>query len=676
MKHTNRLANESSPYLLQHANNPVNWYPWNNEALAKAMEEDKPIILSIGYSSCHWCHVMERESFENEQIAQVMNEHFVCIKVDREERPDIDQIYMEALHAMGVNGGWPLNVFLTADEQPFYGGTYFPPQQWGSILIQIAKAYKEKRKELNESATLFTKVLQQSEHERYQMDQTLSLHKRSLKSMFQNLAKNLDSEKGGTKGAPKFPLPSIIEFLMRYYDLCFDKQALNHAVHTLRQMAYGGIYDQIGGGFSRYSVDAEWFAPHFEKMLYDNAQLISTYAEAYTLTGDLNFLQVVEESLNFASKEFLSGDGAFYSALDADSEGVEGKFYTWTYTELKELIPDDDFGYFQQYFGVTEVGNWEKGRNILYKTSDDDSFSEKHSLSFDEFDEKKALWKNLLLERRKTRVRPSLDDKVLSSWNGLMIKAFASAYMTTGRATYLAQAQQTARFIHEKMMKDEVLLHAYKNGKASIVGYLEDYAAVIQGYYTLYQAGFEKIWLHRAERLTEYVLKAFSDEENPLFFFTDKAASKLIARKKEVFDNVIPSSNSLMMSNLYHLGVILGRKEWVTKAQEMLNSVSGMMDKSIQDLTNWASIATMMIGRTAEVVIVGRKSPFMALELRQTYIPNKVVIASEKEDNTLELLKGRKAIKGKTTVYVCYDKSCQLPVHTPEDAVEIIRKME
>jgi uncharacterized protein YyaL (SSP411 family) len=657
---------------LQHAHNPVNWYPWGEEALTTAQEEQKPILVSIGYSACHWCHVMERESFENTQIAEVMNRHFVCIKIDREERPDLDQIYMEAVQVMGLPGGWPLNVFLMPDARPFYGGTYFPPQNWANLLLQIAKAFREHREQLEDSARGFTEAIGQSELGRFglpEVEQSV-IQPEQLQPWFAHLDQKFDHTHGGMDKAPKFPMPCIYTFMLRYFRQVGEESALTHLQKTLDEMAWGGIYDQIGGGFARYSVDAQWLVPHFEKMLYDNAQLITLYAEATLLMGAEPYRQVVRDSADFLLREMTSEEGGFFSALDADSEGEEGKFYIWTYEELKDLL-GDELPLFADYFQCTEAGNWEHGNNILHRKQSDEVFTKGQGLDEATWTEKVAAWKKTLMSVRSQRVRPGLDDKILASWNGWALKAMCDAFIATGDERFREAAARNAAFLTEKMTDAEGRLwHTYKDGKASLLAYLEDYAAAIQGMLAWYQVCFEEKWLRQAERWCEYVQEHFFDESEGLFFFTDRDGETLIARKKEVFDNVIPASNSVMAHNLYHLGVLLDRPAWQESARAMLGKVLPLLDREVQYLSHWAGLAAILPEPMAEVVMVGDEAVVMAHQLQQKgFYPNKVVLAAPTDHQSdLELLQGRTARDGKTTIYVCRQKACQLPVHTVEEA--------
>ena len=663
----NRLIDATSPYLLQHAYNPVNWYPWGEEALEKAKKEDKPILVSIGYSSCHWCHVMERESFENDSIAAIMNEHFIAIKVDREERPDVDQIYMDALQAMGQNGGWPLNVFLTSDQKPFYGGTYFPPQAWAKLLQQVARVYDEKRSEVEESAEQLTNAIATSEVVKYRLkDEDTEYSINSLDKMYDSMAQRFDKKRGGFNRAPKFPMPGQWLFLLRYYHLTDNQEALRQLEVTLNEIAYGGIYDQAGGGFARYSVDADWLVPHFEKMLYDNGQLVSLYAEAYTVTGNELYKQVVYQTIEWLEREMTNSMGGFYSALDADSEGEEGKFYVWSRAEIEEITGEDS-GLIIDYYNIREQGNWEEGKNILHRTMSDREFAAKKGIAPETLAEKVMNANTLLLKQRTQRVRPGLDDKALSGWNGLMLKGLVDAYVAFGEEKFLMLALNNAAFISDKMSEGHRLFRSYKEGKASIDGYLEDYAHVIDAFVALYQATFDEQWLTKAKELTDYTLQHFYDNSEKLFFYTDDSSEKLIARKKEVFDNVIPASNSQMAINLYWLGIIYDDADYQQKSRAMIGKVTSLLEGEPAYLYNWGILYSYLASPTAEVAIVGTNASNVRISFGEKYYPNKVVMGT-KQSSELPLLKGKVATGDQTTIYVCYNKTCKLPVTEVEGA--------
>jgi len=668
MEHTNRLIHESSPYLLQHAHNPVDWFPWGEAALQKAQQEQKPILVSIGYAACHWCHVMEHQSFEHEDIAGVMNEHFVCIKVDREERPDVDQIYMDAIHAMGIQGGWPLNVFLNSDAKPFYGGTYFPPQQWVKVLTNIAAAYQNNREELDHSAEQFAEHLNASELQRFGLEKSeTDFTPKDFLLLYYNLSLRFDKERGGLGQAPKFPMPINYFFLLRYYQYTQQTAALEQAVLTLQEMAYGGIYDQAGGGFARYSVDADWLVPHFEKMLYDNGQLISLYAEAYAVTQNTLFKEVVYETIAFIKQELTSPENGFYSSLDADSEGEEGKFYVFSQEELQTILGEDE-PLFSAYYNITAEGNWEHGNNILHRKISDEAFAAQHHLSLPGLQQQVARWKEKIMAVRSQRIRPGLDDKILTSWNALMLKGLTDAYKVFGEAQFLELAIQNAEFLQNNLRHEEGLYHNYKNGKATIAGFLEDYALVIKAYIGLYEVTFEEKWLTEARRLTDYVLSNFWDTEEQFFYFTDQKGEKLIARKKEVLDNVIPASNSVMATNLHFLSLFFDEPHYMELSDIMLSKVKPLAVKEPSHLTNWASLYFLKLKPTAEIAIVGEKAETYRAELSRHYFPNAVLMGTTTESD-LPLLLDREPLYEETTIFVCYNKACQLPVHSVAEAL-------
>ena len=652
----NRLIHSTSPYLLQHAYNPVDWYEWGSEALTKAKSEDKPILVSIGYSSCHWCHVMERESFEIEDIAHIMNEHFVCIKVDREERPDIDHIYMEAVQAMGMNGGWPLNVFLTPDQKPFYGGTYFPPQNWAQILLQLNKAFQQKRSEINSSADGLIQHLNTSDLQRFTKEPELEKFKQeSLDGMFKILSSRFDKTWGGIEKAPKFVMPTIWLFLLRYYSLTKNNEALHLVTHTLKKMSQGGLYDQIGGGFSRYSVDGEWFAPHFEKMLYDNAQLLSLYSEAYSVTKEDSFKTVVDETTEWLQREMTHPEGGFFSALDADSEGVEGKFYTWTFDELKVI--GDDIQLVEGYYQVTQSGNWEHGRNILHRK--DDSIP---SARIEEI-------KGKLLKAREQRIRPGLDDKILTGWNAMMVQGLVDAYKAFDDYQFLELALKNISFLEANIIHEGKVYRAYKNKHSTTEGFLEDYAFLIQAYTSLYQVTFKEKWLKKAEQWTDYVMEYFYDEAEGYFHFASSSAEQLVAKKKEVFDNVIPASNSVMARNLFRLGILLERNDWKKLATDMCSRLTSITASEPGNMSNWGILFSEITHELAEVVIVGADAEKIRKELHQHYLPFALTLGT-KTKSDLPLMEGRETKTGNTMIYVCFNKTCKLPVTTVKEALD------
>lgn len=659
----NRLYNATSPYLLQHADNPVDWYPWGEEALKRAKEEDKPILLSIGYSSCHWCHVMAHESFEDTAVARVMNANFINIKLDREERPDIDQIYMDAVQAMGLNGGWPLNVFITPDQKPFYGGTYFPKERWLDMLDAITTAFTENREKLDESADNFAKAISASEVEKYGLsDEEKPITREDIDNSYNQLAARFDHRWGGIQKEPKFPMPSVWQWLLSYGQLSGNLEAKAHLLYTLDKIAAGGIYDQIGGGFARYSVDGEWHVPHFEKMLYDNGQLLSLYANAYKVDARPQYLDVMEETMGWLEREMLDDSGGFYAALDADSEGVEGKFYVWSIEEV-EAIAEDDAELIKAYYDVKPRGNWEH-TNVLRRLNSDEEIAEKFNISREDLKATISRFKEKALAERSKRVRPGLDSKLISGWNGLVLTGLTEVYIATGSDKAAELAQNLANFLISKMVVDGMLLHT---SNQSIQGFLEDYAAIIQAFTRYYEGFQEERFLLAAKELTDRVIAEFYDQEETLFYYTSSSAENLIARKKDVFDNVIPSSNSMMSENLYKLSVIFDDEELRNLHHAVTNKVKGLIKTELEYTSNWAVTSTAKLSRQLEIVVIGPEHQTYAREMQKTYRPNQVMLASA-TPSELPLMEYKTTREGETTIYVCSEKVCRRPVTTIEDA--------
>ncbi|MCK6639061.1 MAG: thioredoxin domain-containing protein [Bacteroidia bacterium] len=670
----NQLINESSPYLLQHAYNPVNWLPWGDEALSRAKSENKLMIISVGYSACHWCHVMEHQSFEDEKVAQIMNDLFISIKVDREERPDIDQVYMAAVQLMTGQGGWPLNCIALPDGRPLYGGTYFPKEKWMAVLLNLADLWNGEPEKCIQYATQLTDGVRALDQLVPEFD-TLQLSPGAVQLSWENWSQRIDTTEGGPNRAPKFPLPVNYLFLLRYSHYSKSGSARQHTLLTLDKMAMGGIYDHVGGGFARYSTDMLWKVPHFEKMLYDNAQLISLYSEAYGATGDVFYQNVVKETIAWAERELLTDEGGFCSALDADSEGEEGKFYVWKKEELMQEL-QSDFEWFAELFNVNSIGYWvdhhqnqNEGNYILLMRQSYSSFAKSKGWTTDELMNRVGRAKMQLLAARSKRVRPGLDDKMLCSWNAMMIKAYAEAWKYCGDDTYLLSAIKTARFIKEKMTSDKGRLwHSWKNGKASVNGFLEDYAFVIDAYIALYQTKFDEAWLMLARELANTVIELFSDSADPMFFFTSSEDAPLIARKKELSDNVIPASNSVMANNLSVLGRYFGREEWIMRASEMLKCVEAEMIKYGAGYANWLNLALHQMYPSREVVIVGKHVDKSAAELRKYYLPNEI-FAGSAGHSEIPLLHNRTE-SGKDLIFVCENNTCHLPVSSVEEALK------
>jgi len=668
-KFTNQLINESSPYLLQHAHNPVNWYPWGEEALEKAKNENKLIIISIGYAACHWCHVMEHESFEDEEVAKFMNKHFIAIKVDREERPDIDQIYMNAVQLITGRGGWPLNCIALPDGRPIYGGTYYPKEQWLQMLEQLTAFVKQNPEKTEQQAQALTQGLQSSGLININ-NQDFKFSKDDLNTIFENWKRSIDYKNGGSKGAPKFPLPIGYQFLLHYNYLSNDDDALNAVITTLDKMADGGIYDQIGGGFARYSVDESWKVPHFEKMLYDNAQLVSLYSSAYQKTKNPKYKIVIQETLEFIERELTSKEGGFYSSLDADSEGEEGKFYVWTKSELIKVL-GSKADLIIDYYNITEEGNWEHGKNILLATSNIKEIINKYQITENELTKQVFEAKEILLKEREKRIRPGLDDKILTSWNALMLKAYVDAYRVFNDEKYLDLAIKNADFINSNIKTEDNRLHRnYKNGKASINAFLDDYAFTISAFISLYQATFDEKWLIEANCLLEYTLSHFYNNTSGIFYYTSDIDPALIARKMELMDNVIPASNSEMAKNLFVIGKYLYNDEYIFKSEKMLNNVKQNALKSGAYFANWDILLAWFVSDPYEIAILGKDYKEKRIELDQNYLPN-VFISGGKNEGTLSLHE-KKNIKGQTTIYVCQNRTCKLPVTEVSKALKQI----
>ena len=657
-KYTNALVHETSPYLLQHAHNPVEWYPWNETTLNKAKLEGKLLLISIGYSACHWCHVMEHESFEDEEIARIMNDNFICIKVDREERPDVDQIYMTAVQLMNQRGGWPLNCVALPNGKPFWGGTYFKKEDWKKQILGLYNTYKTEPNRVIEFADKLSKGIQQVENIGLNTELP-NFTWEILDNMIIAWSDRFDNSNGGSNGAPKFPMPNAYSFLLKYAHLSKNNDVLDHVEVTLDKMAFGGIYDQIGGGFSRYSVDKFWKAPHFEKMLYDNGQLVSLYAEAFLKFKKPLYKAVVFETLEFIERELMAENGAFYSALDADSEGEEGKFYVWNETEI-ELLIRKDLAVFKDYYNVNSKGLWEHGNYILLKNKNKKQIAKKHKISISDLEIKIEDWKLILMKERDKRIRPGLDDKSLTSWNALMLKGYIDSYMAFGEKKHLDIALRNANFIaNTQMQKDGKLWHSYKEGRTTINAYLEDYAIVSSAFIRLYEATFDESWLTKVEQLVTYATENFYDKNSGMFYFTSKLDPKLVARKMEINDNVIPSSNSVMANVLYDLGTILDQGEYKKKAIIMANNIKPDMEKYSSGYANYARLMLKEIAPYYEVAIVGKDAHNKAIELNKKYVPNKLFIGSL-QSSRITLLK-EKYVQGSTIIYVCENNTCQMP---------------
>jgi uncharacterized protein YyaL (SSP411 family) len=676
-KYTNDLIHETSPYLLQHAHNPVNWHAWNDETLELAKKENKLLLISVGYAACHWCHVMEHESFEDSTVAAIMNEHFINVKVDREERPDVDQVYMNAVQLLTGSGGWPLNCVALPDGRPIWGGTYFPKENWIKALTQLAELYENEPEKAEDYAQKLTAGIQRSDIIVLNTEAP-SFTKIELEKAIENWLEYMDFKNGGRTGEPKFPIPSNIQFLLRYAFQNDDSKILDYVNISLTQMAYGGIYDQIGGGFARYSVDNKWHIPHFEKMLYDNAQMVSLYSNAFLATNDPLYKQVVYETIQFVERELYNEIGAFYSSLDADSENdsgdlEEGIYYIWNQEELKNIL-GSEFELFAKYYNINSYGLWENENYHLIRNSSDNEFAKNNDLSQEQLSEKVNRWKKDLLIEREKRNKPRLDDKTLTSWNALMLKGYINAYTVFNDENFLKMALKNAHFIINKQFKEDGgLFRNYKNNKSNIEAYLEDYATVIDAFINLYEATLDENWLQTAKQLTDYCFDHFYDEKSKMFFFTSDKDKELITRKIEIDDNVIPSSNSIMANNLFKLGHYYSNKNYSENAKAMLNNVKDNTIKYGAGSSNWLNLYANYLGNYYEIAISGSDAKDKLVEINQNFIPNKLIVGSTKE-STLPLLQ-YKYTENETTIYVCIDGACLLPVTEVKEALKQIKTL-
>ncbi len=669
--YTNALIHESSPYLLMHAHNPVNWYPWGAEALQKAKKEGKLLIISIGYASCHWCHVMEQESYSDTAVANYMNAHFVSIKVDREERPDIDQVYMNASQLLTGSGGWPLNAFALPDGKPFYTATYLPREQWMELLHQIVAAYKEHPEKVKEQADALTAGIRGQDLVKLPEDSATEKLNAVYRQLFDSMKSSIDFKDGGFGAAPKFPLPAGWELLLQYHYLTGNNQALQAVTTTLDHIARGGIYDQLGGGFARYATDQYWRVPHFEKMLYDNGQLVSLYAHAYQVTHKPLYSAIVRQTLNFIKRELTDPEGGFYSSINADSQGEEGKFYVWTAKEIEDLLDDKTARLIMEYYQISVVGNWGKGKNILYLHEDDTAFAQEQHITVTAWQTVLQKAKEVLFNARAKRIRPATDNKILTSWNALMLKGYIDAYRALGDKDYLAAALRNAKFLEEKMIKkDGSVRRNYMNGKADIPGLLDDYALLANTYIELYQVTFDLHWLTKAHDLAKYAIEHFLDPKSGLFFYTSDQQEGLIVRSKEIEDNVIPSSNSVMANVLYRLGIYYSNQTYIADSREMLDQVAAQIPGAVPYFANWAQLMGVMQKGPYEVAIMGKDALQKNRIMQQTYLPTSLFMGGEKEN--LPLLED-KLMKGETMIYVCEDKVCKMPVTEVNQALQQLK---
>lgn len=690
MPEQNQLAFEKSPYLIQHADNPVDWYPWGEEAFEKAKEEDKPVFLSIGYATCHWCHVMAHESFEDEDIARMMNQAFVNIKVDREERPDIDNTYMTVCQMLTGSGGWPLTIIMTPGKKPFYAATYIPKTGrhgrpgMRELIPWIDGLWKDEREKIFNSADEITQAFQKSTKQEAGEGLTVDIFNKA----FGQYSGNYDPTHGGIGSAPKFPSAHNLMFLLRHWKQSGDEQALGMVEQTLTAMRRGGIYDQVGYGFHRYSTDSKWLVPHFEKMLYDQAMLVMAYTEAWQATGNELFKQTAQEVIEYVLRDLQHPEGAFYSAEDADSEGEEGKFYVWSIDEIRDTLPPADAELAIEVFNMTEEGNYadeasrrRTGKNILHLTKPVDELADERNLSTKQFNNKLAGIRSRLLEKREQRVRPLLDDKILTDWNGLMIAALAKAGRAFDHQNYIAEAKKAVRFINKNLVhEDGRLLHRYRDGEAAIAGHADDYAFLIWGLIELYEATFDIEHLQQAVELNKTFIGHFWDKDQGGFYFTGKGSEELLGRKKEVYDGAMPSGNSVALSNLLQLGRITDQTDWEEKADQMILLFSSQVQQAPTGFGQFLQGVHFALTPSYEVVIAGKKEDEATQEilhkLYSAFIPNKVVVLNEPNTSDIHDLapytKDQPMKDGKATAYVCQNYSCELPVNDADEMMELL----
>lgn len=659
-KKQSRLAGASSPYLVQHADNPVDWYEWGEEALSIAKKENKPLLISIGYASCHWCHQMEKESFMDTAIARVMNENFICIKVDREQRPDIEKVYMNACELITGNSGWPLNAFALPDGKPFYAGTYYSSQSWLSLLKQMRTAWHAQNKKVLLQAQSLSRGIAQLELSVLSDNDTPVLNQKFYGQLFSNIYPFIDQTNGGWKGSPKFPAPTAIEFLLQYYFVTKDKRSLDAVTTTLKQMALGGIYDQVGGGFARYATDSLWRVPHFEKMLYDNAQLISVYAHAYQVSGDNFFKIIAEETIAFVRRELKHTDGGYFSSVNADSGEGEGAFYTWTAEEISTILPAANQSVLR-YYNIKAGGNWKAGKNILYASATPGEYANANNVDFAGFSADLAKIKKALLKVRNGKTQPAIDDKILTSWNALLIKGLLDAYAAFGNETYLHDAIAASRFLDKMIAPDGRLSRSCKNGSWSVAAFLDDYAFLASAWLRLYELTFDKYWLVRSQLLVDYCIKNFFDPASGMFYYTSANADNNLLRKIEITDNETPASNSVMASVLHRLGVYLREDGYLQKTKTMLNRLSQELSGGrTKYYMNWCFLAGQLANGPREVAIVGREALAKSISLQKNYLPLAIYMGSAMGEN-IPALEG-KGSEGNTLIFVCENSVCKRPV--------------
>lgn len=684
-KNANRLVHETSPYLLQHAYNPVDWFPWGEAALEKAVVEQKIILVSIGYAACHWCHVMERESFENAEVAEWMNRHFINIKVDREERPDIDHIYMDAVQAMTGSGGWPLNVFLTPDQKPFYGGTYFPPKpmynrnSWLEVLRGVQSAWQTKSHEIVSQAENLTAYLQQQVQALHMPVDTSNTRQPDevLNSICTNILQTADGTWGGFGRAPKFPQFFTIRWLLQYHHYSGSEAAKNQALLSLDKMLAGGIYDHVGGGIARYSTDNEWLAPHFEKMLYDNALLIDVLSDAFQITQNPRYEKCIRQTIGFLNREMKSIEGAYFTALDADSEGVEGKFYVWTLAEISTLL-GPNFESFAKAYDVSEKGNWE-GVNILRLLESPAALAEQAGLTEAEWTTQMEIALEQLLVARGERVRPGLDDKLLLGWNALLCKALAKAALALQDEALQDMAvnlwKSMENIFKSKVTDDALWMHNYKNGQSGIGAFLEEYAWLAEAAIAVYECTFETEYLDSAKAITQYAIQYFSDESACFFYFTHEKQQGVLVRKIEVYDGATPSGNSAMARVLFLLSIYFDQPEWEERGRSMLSKLMSKLEKYPGSFAQWSSMYLMRVKSLPELVVTGPSAATLARKILAEFVPFRTIMATDTINDGFPMLKG-KSVQATTQIYWCEKETCQAPVDNLNDFWRLLHQVE
>jgi len=669
-QHTNKLAHASSPYLRQHAHNPVDWYEWGDEALEKAQIENKPIIISIGYAACHWCHVMARKSFMNSSIAALMNENFVCIKVDREERADLDLIYMDAAHILTGSGGWPLNAFALPDGRPFFAGTYFTPSQWIDALTQISKLYKTNKENVIAQAEKLTKGINDFSFYTLPEQDNSEFNKDTYPIFFEAWKHQIDTQNGGINKAPKFPLPISWESALMNFAITQNNEALQLTTLTLDAIIKGGIYDLVGGGFCRYATDTNWKIPHFEKMLYDNGQLVSLFSHAFKITKNEEYSRVIKHTLESIQREFTNPEGGFYSSLNADSEGEEGKYYVWSKNELQTLLNTKEYSLVEDFYSISKKGNWESGKNIIWATKHTKEYSHKKNIEISELHTQLDQIHSTLLQARNNRVAPSTDDKILSSWNAIMLQGYIDAYKALGIETYKSIAIKNANFIINNLIEDDgKIWRNFAAEKQGISGFLDDYALIAQSFLSIYEITFDIEYLNQCRKIVEYAIMNFYDCKTGFFFYTQHSEKNLVARKYEISDNVIPSSNSVMGVVLYKLSMLFEEERYHTISETMLARVQNNIPKYGAYYSNWANLFAMHAFGLTEVCILGDKANELAKEIQCNYIPNVIFAGGTKEN--LPILEN-KLQENKSLLYVCKNKSCHLQT---EKIAEVITEI-